>query len=59
MPGESGDVDAILCAHLLRRVDEKLIELLSSLDWGEWDLQTVAPRGQSTAIENWAKGYFI
>jgi uncharacterized protein (TIGR03083 family) len=44
MPGESGDLDPILCAHLLRRVDKKLIELLSSLTPGEWDRQTVAPR---------------
>ncbi|HTU47294.1 MAG TPA: maleylpyruvate isomerase N-terminal domain-containing protein [Bryobacteraceae bacterium] len=44
MAGESGDLDPILCAPLLRRVDEKLIELLSSLAPGEWDLQTVAPR---------------
>lgn len=34
----------ILCAHLLRRVDEKLIELLLSLSASEWDAQTVAPR---------------
>ena len=33
----------ILCAHLLRRVDEQLIHLLRSLTPGEWDLQTVAP----------------
>lgn len=44
MAGESGGVDPILCAPLLRRVDEKLIELLSSLTPGEWDLQTIAPR---------------
>jgi uncharacterized protein (TIGR03083 family) len=37
-------VPPILCAHLLRRVDEKLIELLSSLTAAEWDLQTIAPR---------------
>ena len=36
-------VPPILCAHLLRRVDEKLIELLTSLRTAEWDLQTVAP----------------
>jgi len=36
--------DPILCAHLLRRVDEKLIELLRSLSPSEWDTQTVAPR---------------
>ena len=33
----------ILCAHLLRKVDEKLIDLLSSLTPTEWDLPTVAP----------------
>jgi uncharacterized protein (TIGR03083 family) len=33
----------ILCAHLLRRVDEKLLELLGSLEPSEWDLQTIAP----------------
>jgi uncharacterized protein (TIGR03083 family) len=36
--------DPILCAHLLRRVDEKLIELLRSLRASDWDAQTVAPR---------------
>jgi uncharacterized protein (TIGR03083 family) len=43
MPSTSGNADPILCAHLLRRVDEKLVELLSSLSPGEWDLQTIAP----------------
>jgi hypothetical protein len=33
----------IRCAHLLRKVDERLIELLRSIEPGEWDLQTVAP----------------
>jgi uncharacterized protein (TIGR03083 family) len=33
----------ILCAHLLRAVDEKLIDLLGSLTSDEWDLQTTAP----------------
>jgi uncharacterized protein (TIGR03083 family) len=33
----------ILCAQLLRRVDEELIDLLRSLEPAEWDLQTVAP----------------
>ena len=33
----------ILCAHLIRRVDEKLLDLLGSLAPDEWDLQTVAP----------------
>ena len=35
--------EPILCAHLLRPVDEKLIQLLRSLEPGEWDIQTVAP----------------
>jgi uncharacterized protein (TIGR03083 family) len=35
--------DPILCAHLLRTVDEKLVALLASLEPSEWDLQTVAP----------------
>ncbi len=43
MRGESGTSDPILCAHLLRRVDERLIDLLSSLTSREWDIQTVAP----------------
>ena len=34
----------ILCAHLLRVVDQKLIDLLLSLPAGEWATQTVAPR---------------
>ncbi|PWU01353.1 MAG: hypothetical protein C5B51_22835 [Terriglobia bacterium] len=33
----------ILCAHLLRRVDEKLIELLTSLEPGDWNIPTIAP----------------
>ncbi len=36
-------LDPILCAPLLRRVDEKLIELLRSLSPAEWELDTVAP----------------
>jgi len=35
--------EPILCAHLLRKVDRQLIELLGSLTAEEWDLQTVAP----------------
>jgi uncharacterized protein (TIGR03083 family) len=34
--------DPILCAHLLRRVDEQLIGLLSSLAPADWELQTIA-----------------
>jgi len=41
MRHDSGNSDPILCAHLLRRVDERLIDLLSSLTMGEWDLQTI------------------
>ena len=36
-------MEPILCAHLLRKVDEKLLELLESLRPDEWDLPTVAP----------------
>lgn len=43
MRRESRSLDPILCAPLLRRVDEKLIELLSSLTPDEWDVQTIAP----------------
>src|SRR3984893_14568191 len=41
--GQSLGSAPILCAHLLRRVDEKLVELLGSLEPSEWDLQTIAP----------------
>ena len=44
MSSPSNGSDPILCAHLLRRVDDKLIELLQSLSPSEWDAQTVAPR---------------
>jgi len=43
MQEELDSSEPILCAHLLRKVDDKLIELLSSLTGAEWDLQTVAP----------------
>ena len=43
MPDESSRPEPILCAHLLRRVDEKLIDLLRSLAPEEWDLQTASP----------------
>jgi len=35
--------EPILSAHLLRRVDEQLLDLLRSLQSNEWDLQTIAP----------------
>jgi uncharacterized protein (TIGR03083 family) len=44
MSFQSSGSDPILCAPLLRRVDEKLIDLLRSLSASEWDAQTVAPR---------------
>jgi uncharacterized protein (TIGR03083 family) len=34
----------IQCAHLIREVDVRLIQLLAQLEPHEWDLQTVAPR---------------
>ncbi len=43
MRDESSTSEPILCAHLLRRVDERLIDLLGSLTPGEWDFQTIAP----------------
>src|SRR5260370_18193802 len=43
MGGESTTSEPILCAHLFRKVDERLIDLLSSLTPGEWDLPTIAP----------------
>jgi uncharacterized protein (TIGR03083 family) len=41
--GQSLGSAPIFCAHLLRRVDEKLVDLLGSLEPSEWDLQTLAP----------------
>ena len=43
MRGELHSLEPILGAPLLRRVDEKLIELLSSLTPDEWDVQTIVP----------------
>ena len=43
MKGQSSGTDPILSAHLLHRVDEKLVDLLDSLELSEWDLQTIAP----------------
>src|SRR5690242_11309118 len=43
MHSESNTAGPILCAHLIRRVDEKLIELLNSLTMNEWDLPTLVP----------------
>ena len=43
MSAPDNSLEPILCAHLLRKVDGKLIELLRSLEPTEWDLQTVSP----------------
>jgi uncharacterized protein (TIGR03083 family) len=43
MSEQYGGSDPILCAHLLRKVDKQLIDLLRSLTPSEWDLQTIAP----------------
>ncbi len=39
--------DSILCAHLLRKVDEKLIKLLRSISPDEWEFQALAPAVES------------
>jgi uncharacterized protein (TIGR03083 family) len=44
MNEECGGCGPILCAHLLRKVDGALVDLLRSLTAEEWDRQTVAPR---------------
>ncbi len=43
MADEFEPLEPILCAPLLRKVDEALIELLSALSPDDWDRQTVAP----------------
>jgi uncharacterized protein (TIGR03083 family) len=43
MSKEASGSDPILCAHLIRKVDTQLIDLLRSLTPSEWDLQTIAP----------------
>src|SRR5208337_934899 len=43
MTSQPASLDPILCAPLLRRVDNALIDLLRSLSPAEWDLSTVAP----------------
>lgn len=43
MTVESASLEPILCAHLLRKVDARLVELLRSLEPHEWDMQTVSP----------------
>jgi hypothetical protein len=43
MSDQPNSLEPILCAPLLRKVDDRLIDLLCSLEASEWDLQTVAP----------------
>src|SRR5690242_13384880 len=43
MSGPLTSPEPILCAHLLRKVDGELINLLRSLAPAEWDVQTIAP----------------
>ena len=43
MLGQIRNVEPILCAPLLRKVDGHLIELLASLAPGDWEIQTVSP----------------
>jgi hypothetical protein len=42
MTAPAASPSPILCAHLLLKVDGKLIELLRSIEPAEWDLQTVS-----------------
>jgi len=42
MSDQACGTSPILCAHLFRRVDEELIDLLRSLAPAEWDMQTIA-----------------
>src|ERR1700733_11261118 len=46
MSNHLSGTEPILCAPLIRLVDQYLIELLASLDSSEWDLPTIAPRWQ-------------
>src|SRR5580700_1793198 len=43
MIAQARGLGPILCAHLLRRVDAELLELLRSLEPEEWDRPTIAP----------------
>ena len=36
--------EPILCSHIIRQVDQHLIDLLNSLDATEWELPTIAPQ---------------
>ena len=43
MPKQPSGTGPILCAHLIRKVDQALLELLASLAPGEWDFDTAVP----------------
>jgi uncharacterized protein (TIGR03083 family) len=43
MPSDAAGIDPIFCAHLLRPLDRKLLEVLGALAPEEWEAQTVAP----------------
>jgi hypothetical protein len=42
MSTQLGGIQPILCAPIIRQVDQHLIELLASLTSAEWDLPTIA-----------------
>ncbi|HTZ59828.1 MAG TPA: maleylpyruvate isomerase N-terminal domain-containing protein [Acidobacteriaceae bacterium] len=44
MPSELCGTQPVLCAALLRQVDQRLIDLLRSLSLAEWELPTIAPQ---------------
>ncbi len=44
MNNQLNGTQPILCAPAIRQVDQKLIELLVSLDPAEWELPTIAPQ---------------
>jgi uncharacterized protein (TIGR03083 family) len=44
MRSELGGTQPILCAPIIRQVDQRLIDLLASLGPDEWSLPTVAPQ---------------
>jgi uncharacterized protein (TIGR03083 family) len=46
MSDDLSGTQPILCAPLIRQVDQYLIELLASLESSEWDLPTIAPQWQ-------------
>ena len=51
MSGQSLGSAPIFCAHLLRRVDEKLVDLLGSLEPSEWDLRPLHHCGRSATSQ--------